>query len=40
VGFKVYGYKSEPFDEFGDGDRYKVIEGGVNRPGESGDFLV
>jgi hypothetical protein len=29
VGFKVYGYKSEPFDEFGDGDRYKVIEGGA-----------
>ena len=29
MGFKVYGYKSEPFDEFGDGDRYKVIEGGA-----------
>ncbi len=29
MGFKVYGYKSEPFDEFGDGDRYMVIEGGA-----------
>ena len=29
MGFKVYGYKSEPFDEFGDGDRYKVIKGGA-----------
>ncbi len=29
MGFKVYGYKSESFDEFGDQDRYKVIEGGT-----------
>ena len=29
MGFKVYGYKSESFDEFGDQDRYKVIEGGA-----------
>ena len=29
MGFKVYGYKSEPFDEFRDGDRYRVIERGA-----------
>ena len=29
MGFKVYGYKSESFDEFDDQDRYKVIEGGA-----------
>ena len=29
MGFRVYGYKSEPADEFGDKDNWKVIEGGA-----------
>jgi hypothetical protein len=27
--FKVYGYKSEPADEFGDGDKWEVVGGGA-----------